>query len=101
MVLRTVALRRSILAAASLTSVDLLLQTNGSEVAVELLLLLGLRLGLELLLVDDGLLGLLVSLLNARLQPVSIIRSRLDILYTHFAISKLKEKDLPYRQVPA
>ena len=64
LVLRTIVLLR-VLASASLTSIDLLLQANGGEVAVELFLLLGLRLSLELLLVDDRLLGLLVGFLNA------------------------------------
>ena len=64
-------------------------------------MLLGLRLRLELLLVDDGLLGLLVGLLNARLEPVGIIRSRLSILYTHRTVSKVEGLDLPDRRVPA
>ena len=58
---------------AGLRLVDLLLERDRSEVVVQLGLLLVPHLLLELLLVEDGLLGLLEGLLDARLHPVSVV----------------------------
>lgn len=59
--------------------VDLLFERDGCEIVVKLSLLFVAYLLLKLLLVEYGLLSLLVGFLNARLHPVGIVTSRLDV----------------------
>ena len=60
-------------------AVDLLFKRDRSEVVVKFCLLLVADLLLELLLVDDSLLRLLEGLLDARLHPVGVVASGLNV----------------------
>ena len=76
---------------AGLRLVDLLLERDRSEVVVQLGLLLVPHLLLELLLVEDSLLGLLEGLLDARLHPVSVVTCRLHVQVVKLLIDVLPD----------
>ena len=71
--------------------VDLLLERDRSKVVVQLGLLLVSHFLLELLLVKDGLLGLLEGLLDARLHPVCVVTRRFDITIVKLLIDILPD----------